>query len=679
MKSILWFYPAILLLLLTPNSARAEETGPAVIQEQDQSVLMEMDIDDLRKIKVATVFGASKYEQKVTEAPSSISIITSEEIRKYGYRTLADILRSARGLYVTYDRNYAYVGVRGFGRTGDYSNRILILVDGHRTNDNIFTQGFIGTDFILDVDLIDRVEVIRGPGASLYGSNAFFGVVNIITRRGPSLKGVETSGEAASFETYKGRVSYGNTLQNGSEMLVSGTIYDSDGQRLYFRDFDAPATNNGISNNCDYDRNNSIFAKISSNDFTLEGGSVYRKKGIPTGSWGTIFNYPRTFTVDERAYLELKYEHDFSGTQVMSRFSYDRYYYHGDFVWDNASAPPPVPVTNNDSAHGDWLSGEMKFTKNIFDRHKATLGAEFQNSIRQNQLNYDEEPYTLYVDDKRKTSIWGLYFQDEFGISKNLNLNAGVRYDHYDTFGATTNPRVALLYNPAEKTTVKVIAGRAFRAPSAYELYWNPDAQNQKLNPDLKPETINTYELVLEQYFQRHFRGTITGFYNQIDNLISQITDPADNKKVYRNVDSVEARGVEAELEGKWDNGLFSRISYVYQKSKDSLTGELIPNSPRSLAKFNVTAPLASEKLFAGAEIQYASKRRTNAGNELGGFFLTNVTLFSQKIAKDLELSGSVYNVFDKQYSDPASEEHRPMDSIGQDGRSFRVKATYRF
>jgi len=260
MKSISWLYTGILLLLFSPMPAWAEEAPPAAAVEQDQAVLMEMDIDDLRKIKVATVFGASKYEQKVTEAPSSITIITSDEIRKYGYRTLADIFRSVRGLYVTYDRNYAYVGVRGFGRTGDYSNRILLLVDGHRTNDNIFNQGFIGTDFILDVDLIDRVEVIRGPGASLYGSNAFFGVVNVITRKGRSLKGVEASGEAAGYGTYKGRVSYGNTLHNGSDLLLSGTLYDSDGQRLYFRELDDPATNNGISENSDYDRSNSVFA-----------------------------------------------------------------------------------------------------------------------------------------------------------------------------------------------------------------------------------------------------------------------------------------------------------------------------------------------------------------------------------------------------------------------------------
>src|SRR4030042_5248923 len=172
--------------------------------------LTQLGIEELMEIEVATVYGASKYEQKVTEAPSSVTVITAEEIRKYGYRTLADILRSVRGFYVTYDRNYNYLGSRGFSRPGDYNTRFLLLVDGHRINDNVYDGAYFGTEFIIDVDLIERVEIIRGPGSSLYGTNAFFGVINIITKQGRDFKGTEISGEAGSFDTYKGRLSYGN-------------------------------------------------------------------------------------------------------------------------------------------------------------------------------------------------------------------------------------------------------------------------------------------------------------------------------------------------------------------------------------------------------------------------------------------------------------------------------------
>lgn len=153
--------------------------------------------------EIPSVYGVSKFEQKVTEAPSFVTLITSDEIRKYGYRTLAEVLASVTGFFVTYDRNYNYLGVRGFNRPGDFNTRILILVDGHRLNDNLYDQGAIGTESPIDVDLIDRVEVIRGPSSSLYGTNAFFGVINVITKRGRDIKGIEVSGEIGSWESYK--------------------------------------------------------------------------------------------------------------------------------------------------------------------------------------------------------------------------------------------------------------------------------------------------------------------------------------------------------------------------------------------------------------------------------------------------------------------------------------------
>jgi len=143
--------------------------APGRIQAQDKTGppdVMDLGLEDLVKVEIDSVFGASGYKQKVTDVPASITIVTAEEIRRYGYRTLADILRSVPGFYVTGDRNYSYLGERGFGRPGDYNSRVLLLVDGHRTNDNLFDQALIGTEFPVDVDLIERVEVIRGPNSS---------------------------------------------------------------------------------------------------------------------------------------------------------------------------------------------------------------------------------------------------------------------------------------------------------------------------------------------------------------------------------------------------------------------------------------------------------------------------------------------------------------------------------
>jgi len=179
---------AVTVLMATVSAGRIS----AALAQQPGTDLTDMSLEDLMKIKVESVYSVSKYTQPVTQAPSSVTIVTSDEIRKYGYRTLADILASVSGLYITYDRNYTYLGMRGFGRTGGYNARVLLLVDGHRINDIIYEQALIGTEFPVDIDLIDRVEISRGPSWSLYGSNAVLGVINVITKKAKMINGLQS-------------------------------------------------------------------------------------------------------------------------------------------------------------------------------------------------------------------------------------------------------------------------------------------------------------------------------------------------------------------------------------------------------------------------------------------------------------------------------------------------------
>jgi len=320
--------------------------------------LFALQIEDLMGLKVATVYGASKFEQKVTEAPSAISIVTSEDIKRFGYRTLADILRNQRGFYITNDRNYQYVGVRGLSRPGDFNTRILLLVNGHRTNDNIYNQAMLGNGFVLDVDLIDRIEIIRGPGSSLYGSNAFFGTINVITKRGRDIGGTEVAASAGSWDTYSGRATFGQKFSNGLETLISATGYDSKGQNFHFTnpEFDTPENNDGWADHCDKEKAANFFARASFKNLSFESAYVSREKWVPTSAWGTMFNSGQDKTIDTRGYLNLAFNRTFeNGLEVLARISYDFYQFDGYYLF----ADPPPSTMNRDRVLGNWWGSAM--------------------------------------------------------------------------------------------------------------------------------------------------------------------------------------------------------------------------------------------------------------------------------------------------------------------------------
>ncbi len=144
----------------------------------------------------------------MTRAPASVTLVSADDIARFGYRTLADALRGVRGLYVSDDRNYSYLGVRGFMRPGDYNSRILLLVDGHRMNDNLYDGAYFGRDGLPSIDIVERIEFVRGPSSSIYGSSAFFGIVNVVTKQATDLVGARVSAGTASYST-PGRCLFG--------------------------------------------------------------------------------------------------------------------------------------------------------------------------------------------------------------------------------------------------------------------------------------------------------------------------------------------------------------------------------------------------------------------------------------------------------------------------------------
>jgi outer membrane receptor for ferrienterochelin and colicins len=658
----------LLYLLVLPALAQNTRATPD---------LADMSLEELMLIDVNSVYGVSGFKQKITEAPAFVTIITSEDIQRYGYRTLADILRNVPGFYVSYDRNYSYVGVRGFGLPGQYNSSITLSIDGHRLNDNIYDGALIGTEFPIDVDLIDRVEVIRGPNSSLYIASSFLGVVNIITKRGRDLPRVSVAGEVASYGTYEGRVTYGNKFNNGLEVLLSSSFNDSQGQgRLFFPEFDSPATNNGIAVNADDDEFHQLFANLSWGGLTLHGVYGSRDKGIPTASFGSVFDVTGTRTIDQTGYLDLDYERNVGrGWSLDSRTYYGQYNNDGTYVYDYSESGGPSRVLNRNFAHGKWWGEEMIFSKTL-ERQRLSLGVEFRDNFQQDQGNYDVQPLVQYFSDSRTSTVFSFFAQDEITLRKDLILNLGLRYDHYSIFGGTTNPRGALIYNPWARTTFKFLYGQSFRAPNLFELYY--DAPGNEANPSLQPETVRTVEAVWEQELSNHFRTAVSGFYYPIHGVINEAVDPRTGEAVFANNGSLDLRGFDFSLSRSWPGGLEGTVSYSFQNGINESTHAAVTNAPKHLAQATLSVPLIRQKIFASMDLQYVSSRATLAGPYTGDYVVPNFTVFTRSVVKGWEASASLYNAFNMRYADPAGN-GLAQNVIVQDGRTFRIKVGYRF
>ena len=670
---------SVLLACVACGTAGAAEDG------KDANEFMDMELEQLMQLNIDSVYGASKHEQRVTQAPSAISIITSDEIRKFGHRTLPEVLRSVRGLYVSDDRNYTYVGMRGFHRPNDYNTRVLLLIDGHRMNDNVYDSGAIGREGMIDVDLIERIEIIRGPSSSIYGSSAFLGVINVITKHGGDFQGAQIAGDAGTLDTYEARMTYGTRTDTGLEWLISASHYTSDGEdSLYYPEFDQRisedprASNDGVALAADGEDAFKFFTDLRYGHWTMSAFLSGRTKEVPTASFETVFNDGRESTDDDRRFLDVKYDRALNDSLTLqARAFYDYSEYSGVYPYEYEDEEGTSEVVlSMDHTVGEWVGTEWQLTSQLFGRHRFIVGAEYRENLRQAQYVYDDaEPriYDLY--DERSSRALGVFAQADVALLDTLTLTAGIRYDRYSiTSDDVITPRVALIFGPTSRSAVKLIFGEAFRAPNPYEAYYSAE---QLSRPVLDAEKVQTYELVYEQYLGSHYRASVSAYHYTVQELISQAATE-EGVTYFDNLDAAKADGLEFEFEGKFDSGALFRASYALQRAEDGSTGRELSSSPRQLGKLNFSVPLYKDRLFSSVEVQYQSGVRSMREIPIDGFFVTNLSLFNAHVIKGLELSLSLYNAFDAKNGYEGGADHL-QNMIPQDGRTVRGKFAYRF
>ena len=622
----------------------------------------------LEQLLEVTIVGASKYEQKQSEVAAAASVITRQEIKAFGWRTLGEALASLPGVHTTYDRQYLYIGTRGFGLPGDFNTRVLVTINGNRVNDPTFDQGPFGRDFPLDMDLIERIEFIPGPGGAVYGQNAMFGVANVVTRGASDLDGIELAFSAQVPQALReGRVSVGKVLDNGVSVVLSAAGTKARGEDRFF-DF-GRADVSGVAAGLDGERDRELFARISYGPWAFDLVHGDHRKDDPTGAFLTDPLVPGQFQADRITTAQLQYQDTFDGGKldVSARLFMGRQRFTSVEVF---GTPFSIPASS------DWRGAELRLLSKAIAGHKVMAGLEAQDNVRYDQYTLD------FANPARNTVIpgsgyrVGVYMQDEWRAADSLTATLGLRFDRNNVTGNKLSPRAALIWRATPATSVKVLYGRAYRAPNAYERDF-ADGNTQVANLQLKGESIDTLELVADRRIASDLtlRGSLYQW--KMQNLITLGIDPVSGLSQYQSGDLVTARGLELSADKTWGPGARLRGSLSFQNVAQA-GGTELPNVPKILGKVNLSSPLPFMGWRAGYELRYDSKRLSLDGTRLGGYAVSNLHLSTEALAKGLELSLGIHNLFDKRYAQPAADTNW-QNALEQDGRSMRAKVSYRF
>lgn len=626
--------------------------------------LEELSLEELMNVEVS---GASRFEQPEAEAPASVSVVTAEDIRRFGWRTMADVLRSARGFYVNSDHVYSGVGVRGFGALADYNGRLLLLVDGHRINEPVYDSTPLGNDGVLDLDLVERIEIVRGSSSSLYGSNAFFGVVNVVTRRAASARGGHVRVTAASPRSAAAGAIWSGPVGGGLQVVagLSGLASAGRPDLLY------PGPGGTVVRDLDAERAARGFLKASwtgeeVGTFALEALATAWHKEIPTDMWLTDLGAPENDTRERRLLLDGSWRRSVGPAELSARTYLDVYAYDSNVAFDG--------VYNRDFGEATWAGAEAMAVARA-GRHVLTVGAEGRELFRRHQRNHDEtQPRVTYLDVDAPGWALGVFAQDELRLGP-VRVNAGVRHDRTSDVGSATSPRAAIIWRARPSTTLKLLYGRAYRAPNAYEAHYEQPGYYRP-NPDLTPERIDSVEGIVEQQLGS-VRLVLNAYHYEVRDLVTEVVDP-DAELTFANAGKVRASGVEAEVELRLAKDVRGRFSWAFQRAEDVETGETLFNSPAHLAKGNVTFPLWTPRVLGALEAQVTSPRRTSTGDTVRAAVVVNATVLAPDVVPGLDLSARLGNLLADRAWDPTAPDFG-SPAIRQHGLTFRFSAGYRF
>lgn len=629
------------------------------------------------------VVTASGYEQKKRDAAASISVISQEELSKQKYTDLASALGDVEGLDVrstTGKTGGLDISIRGMS-----SSYTLILIDGIRQNgtSDVTPNGFgaMNTSFMPPLSAIERIEIIRGPMSTLYGSDAIGGVVNIITKKTAK----EWSGSATLEHNFQEDTDYGDSsklsffssgslIENKLGMSVRGSIFRRDASHI-----ESSSTKTELSNrgpNPVKSENYNIGSKFNweineFNSLWLDGEIANQKYDNGEGQLGTIGSsggYEDELRYQRRK-ITIGSDNQLGFGFLKSSLAYNTTETKGRLI-TTASVPSGSDLAGN--------KRELKNTNIIFDSslvapigesHLATVGTQYWNAkmkdgivLANNGSEFEQDSYAFFA-------------EDEWRLFEPLSLTYGARYEYQDTFGGHVSPRAYLVWDALEQVTVKGGVSTGYKTPSLSQLHngisgvTGQGTINTIGNPDLDPEESVNTEIGVYYENNNGFDANITLFHNDFKNKISSESID-DYTSTYTNVGKAKTQGIEFSTKFPlFIDSLSLRLNYTYtdseQKDGDN-KGAKLTNTPEHMANAKLNL-VVNDKLDTWLKAEYRDKtarftskyENLSTANklvydELGANF-KSYTVFNlgatYKLSKDITLNGAINNLFDKDFT----------------------------
>ena len=677
---------------------------------QDDQELEKMAVDEdleqeFKWLKAETfVITPSRIPEKIKKTASSITVITDRQIRQMGTKDLTDLLiRAVPSVYGAQNGNPGAINIRIRGKTNINSNPILFMINSHPINE-VRTGGATWVHDTLIVDNIRRIEVLRSPGSSVYGANAFLGVINIITKEAEDIDGFELTARGGSWDTQQYNLLYGRTFTD-VEVAFNFNYFKTHGFRGFIEEdaqtqydqfwgaFGFPPASLAPGRMAGDREKYDVALNLKYKGFEFDGRFVDKEWDTPIG-WAYALNH-KSISPSKDYYLNLSYETsivdglDLFGKVYRNLFDFEndlQVLPPGAVVLTPGLVPAIMPDGMNLKSHfkSSRTGVEIQATCKIRDTNTIVSGATYEEQKDYGTLsgNYlptanpveiiplpsiTEWPADTFGGATQKRHFKAFFIEHIWDITDNLRLTAGARYDSYSDFGSEVSPRAGLTWEFIKGYDLKLLYAHAFRAPSFAEI------ENKLPSIELGPETVDTYEISLGADITSSFSSRVTFYYDVGEDAIFGIQAAA---PWYWANSSEKLRDHGFEIEARYDFGKGTYLAghYNYQSLG---WGTLNEGSIISNIRLSRYLNFYIDCQFYGSEERWFGEV---GRDDLSGYAVVNTTLIAKKFLKGyegLEIRGSIYNLLDEEYKTQEGPE-LPND-LPKPGINFLLEMKYTF